>query len=137
MTRAGGTWQPDLFNGVGIRRPEGLTRVDELERARQEMRDTGSADLSDAVANATAAPRRPEHQRCYQPPDIEPSMLRFLAWQCSRCQCATTHPLLAEIDAGVCHWCHDDELAARGGHTGRPVDSPAWRIVTLSPKPMV
>ncbi len=51
MTHAGGTWQPDLFNGQGIQRSEGLTRADELERARREMRDTGSADLFDLVSS--------------------------------------------------------------------------------------
>jgi len=112
--RPSGAWQPDLFNGEGIQRGEGQSRGDELERARQEMRDTGSADLFDLVEATTPEPRRPEHQRCYQPADLEPARLRFLAWQCSRCECATTHPLLTEIDSGICHWCHDDELAARG-----------------------
>src|SRR5437868_3305338 len=51
MTRAGGTWQPDLFNGDGIQRSEGIDRADQLDRARQEMRDTGSADLFDALAD--------------------------------------------------------------------------------------
>ena len=49
--QSSGTWQPDLFNGEAIDRAEGLTRADQLERARQEMRDTGSADLFDALAS--------------------------------------------------------------------------------------
>lgn len=49
-TSSGGQWQPDLFGGRGIQRTEGLTRAEQLELARQEMRDTGSRDLFDAVA---------------------------------------------------------------------------------------
>jgi hypothetical protein len=47
---SGGTWQPDLFGGRGIERREGLTRAEQLELAREEMRDVGARDLFDFEA---------------------------------------------------------------------------------------
>jgi hypothetical protein len=52
----GGDWQPDLFGGRGIERREGLTRAEQLELAREEMRQTGQRDLFDAIAERN--PRR-------------------------------------------------------------------------------
>jgi hypothetical protein len=86
-----GNWQPDLCNGIGIRRADG---VDELARSPGNARHR-QRDLFDAVADSPVVPRRPEHQRCYQPADIEPSMLRYLAWQCSRCECASKRGLMS------------------------------------------
>jgi hypothetical protein len=45
--RPGAEWQPDLFGGAGIQRREGLTRAEQLELAREEMRDVGARDLFD------------------------------------------------------------------------------------------
>jgi hypothetical protein len=57
-----GNWQPDQFNGLGIQRVDGIDRDDEFARARREMRDTGSADMFDAIADATTAIAACEHE---------------------------------------------------------------------------
>jgi hypothetical protein len=58
--RGAGEWQPDLFGGRGIERPDafapGLSRAEQLELAREEMRATGSRDLFDFMADQP--PRR-------------------------------------------------------------------------------
>jgi hypothetical protein len=44
-----GNWQPDIFGGAGIQREPWKDRADDLRRAGQEMRDSGSSDLFDAL----------------------------------------------------------------------------------------
>jgi hypothetical protein len=95
--RTSDTWQPDLFNGVGIQRSEGLTRADELEQARQEMRDTGSADLFDVLASAPI-----ETERVY---GVE-MPVRYYANHCTACNRRWTVRIASVGEVADQEWDH-------------------------------
>jgi len=48
----------DLWHGEGIERQEGTSRADNAAKARQEMQDTGSHTLMDAIAEAPRTRRK-------------------------------------------------------------------------------
>lgn len=76
--RAPSATQPDLFNGRGIQRAETSDRGANLEAARQEMRDTGSPDIFDHLAETTERIASVTHQ-------WRPVAGGFGTSYCSRC----------------------------------------------------